>query len=156
MKAFPLIKDLVADVSQNYETAKQIPAFTPDENDPGPWTIYPEDVERLHEFHKCIECFLCQDVCHVIREHKAPFAGPRFMVKLASLQMHPKDTLDRTKWMREQAHIGRCKYHQVLHRGLSRGYPYHRQCDHSSKGAGGGHELRPGNVVGLRRSQAGK
>ena len=108
MKAFPLIKDLVADVSQNYETAKQIPAFTPDENDPGPWTMYPEDVERLHEFHKCIECFLCQDVCHIIREHKAPFAGPRFLVKLASLQMHPKDTLDRTKWMREQAHIGRC------------------------------------------------
>jgi succinate dehydrogenase / fumarate reductase iron-sulfur subunit len=27
------------------------------------------DIDRVQEFRKCIECFLCQDVCHVLREH---------------------------------------------------------------------------------------
>ena len=148
MKAFPLIKDLVTDVSQIYETAKQIPAFTPDESEAGPWTIYPEDVERLHEFHKCIECFLCQDVCHIIREHKAPFAGPRFLVKLALVTDASKGHSRPHQVDARGGSYRSLQHHEVLHRSLSRRDPYHRQCDHSSKGAGGRHELRPGNVAG--------
>src|SRR5205823_105500 len=100
MKAFPLIKDLVTDVSWNYDVNKAIPPFTPSDNDlrsSEPWRMQQKDVERAIEFRKCIECFLCQDVCHVLRNHdaKGVFYGPRFFVRIASLEMHPKDTLDR-------------------------------------------------------------
>ena len=43
--------------------------------------MYQEDVDKGREFRKCIECFLCQDICHVVREHKADYIGPRFIVK---------------------------------------------------------------------------
>lgn len=108
IKTFPLIKDLVTDVSWNYETNKKIPPFTP--NDEGEWIIFQEDIERVQEFRKCIECFLCQDVCHVLRDHdrKDTFMGPRFLVRTAGLEMHPKDTLNRTKYLKEQGGIGYC------------------------------------------------
>ena len=113
MKAFPLIKDLVTDVSWNYEVNKQIPPFTPSEKDAAssePWRMQQKDVERSMEFRKCIECFLCQDVCHVLRNHDATgvFYGPRFMIRIAGLEMHPKDTLDRRPLLREKAGVGYC------------------------------------------------
>jgi succinate dehydrogenase / fumarate reductase iron-sulfur subunit len=113
MKAFPVIKDLVTDVSWNYEVNKQIPPFTPSEKDMSssePWRMQQKDVERSMEFRKCIECFLCQDVCHVLRAHdlKSAFYGPRFMVRIASLEMHPKDVLDRRPLLKEKAGIGYC------------------------------------------------
>src|SRR5438067_1490192 len=93
IRTFPLVKDLVTDVSWNYEVNKRITPFTPapDAN----WIFYQEDIDRVQEFRKCIECFLCQDVCHVLRDHdrKDAFAGPRFLVRLASLEMHPMDTV---------------------------------------------------------------
>ena len=51
------------------------------------------DVERVQEFRKCIECFLCQDVCHVLRDHQMfdQFVGPRHLVYAAALEMHPLD-----------------------------------------------------------------
>ena len=113
MRAFPLIKDLVTDVSWNYEVNKQIPPFTTSEKDRAtsePWRMQQKDVERVMEFRKCIECFLCQDVCHVLRNHdaKSAFYGPRFMVRIASLEMHPKDVLDRTPLLKGQAGLGYC------------------------------------------------
>jgi succinate dehydrogenase / fumarate reductase, iron-sulfur subunit len=110
MKVFPVIKDLVSDVSWNYRVNAHIPPFTPSRDDPGPWKLYPEDVERLFEFRKCIECFLCQDVCHVLREHDGldRYMGPRFMVRVAALEMHPKDTLSRTDLLRGRGGIGFC------------------------------------------------
>src|SRR6267378_5495792 len=99
LKTFPVVKDLVTDVSFNYEKAKTIPAFKPKPKEAdGTRRMYQEDIERVQEFHKCIECFLCQDVCHVIRDHdenKKAFAGPRYFVRLAALEMHPLDTNDR-------------------------------------------------------------
>lgn len=108
MRTFPLIKDLVTDVSWNYEVNKKIPPFTPKKN--AEWRWNQEDVERVQEFRKCIECFLCQDVCHVLREHgrKDAFFGPRFFVRLASLDMHPMDDLDRVPLTRAAAGIGFC------------------------------------------------
>ena len=110
MRAFPLIKDLVTDVSHNYEVNKRIPPFTSDGRDEGPWRIAEGDIERLYEFRKCIECFLCQDVCHVIRNHdlEERFYGPRFFVRVAGLEMHPKDVLDRTEGTRTDGGIGYC------------------------------------------------
>lgn len=106
LKAFPLIRDLVADVSQNYKVAKEIPPFTTSEK--APFAMYEKDVERLYEFHRCIECFLCQNVCHVIRDHRAPFFGPRQLIKIAALEMHPKDTPNRSEFLKDKALIGYC------------------------------------------------
>lgn len=110
MKAFPLIKDLVTDVQWNYEVNKQIPAFTPPTDLPSPWVVKQENVERLYEFRKCIECFLCQDVCHVLRDKQdmSRYYGPRFMVREAYLDMHPLDTLDRTAGIKQESGVGLC------------------------------------------------
>ncbi|MDA1060714.1 MAG: succinate dehydrogenase/fumarate reductase iron-sulfur subunit [bacterium] len=108
MKAFPLIKDLVTDVSWNYEQNKKITPFTPSKDTV--WKMQQRDVERAQEFRKCIECFLCQDVCHVLRTHKKhdQFFGPRFFVRTASLDMHPLDTVNRTELLKEKGGIGLC------------------------------------------------
>jgi len=115
MKTFPLIKDLVTDVSWNYKINKMIPPFKPRPPDApdGTWRMSQEEVDRIQEFRKCIECFLCQDVCHVLRDHdkKQPpevFGGPRFMIRVASLDMHPLDTVDRLKLLKDDLNIGLC------------------------------------------------
>src|SRR5258708_10703890 len=108
MKTFPIIKDLVTGVSWNYQVNKKIPPFTPKPN--VEWKMYQEDVDRVQEFRKCIECFLCQDVCHVLRDHdkKESFSGPRFFVRAAALEMHPLDSGSRTKLLKEELGIGLC------------------------------------------------
>ncbi|HSF04430.1 MAG TPA: succinate dehydrogenase/fumarate reductase iron-sulfur subunit [Methylomirabilota bacterium] len=112
IRTFPIIRDLVTDVSYNYEKARQVPPLRLRPPDPdGKYRMMQEDIDRIQEFHKCIECFLCQDVCHVIRDHdelKRQFAGPRFFIKIAGLDMHPLDTRDRTEFVRAQAGIGLC------------------------------------------------
>ncbi len=111
IRGFPLIRDLVTDVSYNYEKAKQVPPLRLKPPDPdGKYRMMQEDIDRIQEFHKCIECFLCQDVCHVIRDHnlKMRFSGPRFFIKIAGLEMHPLDSRDRTEFVRDQAGIGLC------------------------------------------------
>jgi succinate dehydrogenase / fumarate reductase, iron-sulfur subunit len=116
LKAFPIVRDLVTDVSYNYEVAKRIPPFNPrartaDEVEAGGYRMQQIDVERSQEFRKCIECFLCQDVCHVIRDHeenKTSFAGPRFFARSAELEMHPLDETDRRAILREEHGLGKC------------------------------------------------
>src|SRR3954468_5043743 len=91
MKTFPLIKDLATDVSWNYRTKRRKKKFKPRPADAkdGTWRMDQADVDRVQEFRKCIECFLCQDVCHVLREHQLhdQFIGPRLMVHVAALEM---------------------------------------------------------------------
>lgn len=112
MKAFPVIKDLVTDVSVNYRTKQSIKKFKPRPPDAedGTWRMQQEDIDRVQEFRKCIECFLCQDVCHVLREHNMhnEFAGPRHMVYNAALEMHPLDIEDRRSDLKEANGIGLC------------------------------------------------
>ena len=111
IRTFPLIKDLVTDVSWNYEQNKRILPFQPRPRDPdGNHRMMQEDVDRVQEFRKCIECYLCQDVCHVLRNHdrKDAFVGPRFMIRLASLEMHPLDTADRIPQIRDDFGSGLC------------------------------------------------
>lgn len=112
MKAFPVIRDLVTDVSRNYRIKKKIKKFKPRKPDApdGTWRMYQSDIDRVQEFRKCIECFLCQDVCHVIREHHLheEFAGPRHLVYTAALEMHPLDVEDRRKDLKDEEGIGLC------------------------------------------------
>ncbi len=112
MRAFPPVRDLVTVVSWNFTVKKRIAKFkprTPDAAD-GTWRMSQTDVDRVQEFRKCIECFLCQDVCHVLRDHHKhdEFIGPRFLTYVAALEMHPLDTVDRTAELKEAHGIGYC------------------------------------------------
>jgi succinate dehydrogenase / fumarate reductase iron-sulfur subunit len=112
MRAFPHIKDLVTDVSWNFRVKHQIKPFKPRKPDApdGTWRMQQEDADRVQEFRKCIECFLCQDVCHVLRDHHLHerFIGPRFLVYAAALEMHPLDVEDRVDELRQAHGIGYC------------------------------------------------
>jgi succinate dehydrogenase / fumarate reductase, iron-sulfur subunit len=112
LRAFPVIRDLVTDVSFNYVKARQVPAFTPPAGlAPGEYRMAQADVERSQEFRKCIECFLCQNTCHVIRDHdenKPAFAGPRFFIRIAELEMHPLDEGDRRAQAQQEFGLGMC------------------------------------------------
>jgi len=112
MKTFPLIKDLVTDVSWNYKVKlgiKKLKTRKPDAPD-GTWRMAQADIDRPQEFRKCIECFLCQDVCHVLRDHQLfdEFIGPRFLIYAAQLEMNPIDTEDRVPDLRKKHGIGYC------------------------------------------------
>jgi succinate dehydrogenase / fumarate reductase iron-sulfur subunit len=112
MRTFPPIRDLVTDVSWNFGAKQKIKKFkprTPDAPD-GTWRVAQEDVDRVQEFRKCIECFLCQDVCHVLREHHLhdEFIGPRLLVYAAALEMHPLDAEDRLGDLKDAQGIGYC------------------------------------------------
>ncbi|NIM00739.1 MAG: succinate dehydrogenase/fumarate reductase iron-sulfur subunit, partial [Acidobacteria bacterium] len=112
VRAFPVVRDLVTDVSWNYEVKKKIKPFKPRKPDfeDGSWKIDQRDVDRVQEFRKCIECFLCQDVCHVLRDHHKhdEFIGPRFFVYTAALEMHPLDTENRLAELRGRDGMGYC------------------------------------------------
>ncbi|WP_097229924.1 succinate dehydrogenase/fumarate reductase iron-sulfur subunit [Streptomyces zhaozhouensis] len=117
MRTFPVIRDLVTDVGFNYAKAREIPAFVPPRGlGPGEYRMSQEDVARSQEFRKCIECFLCQDVCHVVRDHeenKESFAGPRFLMRAAELDTHPLDAagergLDRARDAQKEHGLGFC------------------------------------------------
>jgi succinate dehydrogenase / fumarate reductase iron-sulfur subunit len=118
LRTFPVIRDLVTDVSFNYEKAREIPSFTPPPGlRPGEYRMQQIDVQRPQEFRKCIECFLCQNTCHVVRDHeenKAAFAGPRYLMRIAELEMHPLDShsevtgADRRVQAQEEHGLGYC------------------------------------------------
>ncbi|MGH3726821.1 MAG: succinate dehydrogenase/fumarate reductase iron-sulfur subunit [Mycobacterium sp.] len=112
LRAFPVIRDLVTDVSFNYQKAREIQSFTPPKDlKPGDYRMQQEDVERSQEFRKCIECFLCQNTCHVVRDHeenKKAFAGPRYLMRVAELEMHPLDVADRREVAQEELGLGYC------------------------------------------------
>ncbi len=111
MKTFPVIRDLVCDVSWNYQQNKRIKPFKPRPREAdGTHRMYQEDIDRVQEFRKCIECFLCQDVCHVLRdrEGKEKFVGPRFMIRVAGLEMNPLDVEDRIPETRSDYGSGYC------------------------------------------------
>jgi succinate dehydrogenase / fumarate reductase iron-sulfur subunit len=112
MRAFPHVKDLVTDVSWNFKVKERIAQFTPRPADApdGTWRMQQRDADRVQEFRKCIECFLCQDVCHVLRDHHKhdEFIGPRFFTYTAALEMHPLDEADRVPALRNEFGIGYC------------------------------------------------
>ena len=131
----------MTDVSWNFRGQEAIKPFKPRPPDApdGTWRMAQEDVDRVQEFRKCIECFLCQDVCHVLRDHHKhdEFIGPRFLVYAAALEMHPLDTEDRAAGAEGRARHRLLQHHQVLHQGLPRAHHDHRQRHHPAQGARG-------------------
>ena len=112
MKSFPIVRDLATDVSWNFRVKKKIKPFKPRPPDApdGTWRMAQRDIDRVQEFRKCVECFLCQDVCHVLREHdkQEEFIGPRFFVYTAALEMHPLDTENRLAELKQAHGLGYC------------------------------------------------
>src|SRR5207237_2041906 len=102
------MKDMVNAYACNCRISKRIPPSQPRPD--AEWKIDQRDVDRVQEFRKCIECFLCQNVCHVLREHdkKEEFAGPRFFVRVAGLEMHPLDGVSRAGLLKNELGIGFC------------------------------------------------
>ena len=151
MRAFPVIRDLVTDVSFNYEKAKQLPSFAPTPRDAdGKRRMMQVDVERGQEFRKCIECFLCQNTCHVVRDHednKPAFAGPRFFLRYAELDMHPLDTNDRRKLAQDAAGLGMCNITKCCTEVCPEGHQDHRQRDHPDEGTRRRPQVRPGGLA---------
>jgi succinate dehydrogenase / fumarate reductase iron-sulfur subunit len=113
LRTFPVIRDLVTDVSFNYQKSLETPAFAPPAGvAPGQYRMKQVDVERSQEFRKCIECFLCQNTCHVVRDHeenKTAFSGPRVFIRSAELDMHPLDArTDRKENAHAHQGLGYC------------------------------------------------
>jgi succinate dehydrogenase / fumarate reductase, iron-sulfur subunit len=112
LRTFPVIRDLVTDVGFNYTKAREVPSFAPPpELKPGEYRMQQVDVERSQEFRKCIECYLCQNTCHVVRDHeenKTAFSGPRYLMRVAELEMHPLDVADRRDTAQEDHGLGYC------------------------------------------------
>jgi succinate dehydrogenase / fumarate reductase iron-sulfur subunit len=112
LRTFPVIRDLVTDVSFNYMKAREVQSFTPPPDlKPGVYRMQQVDVERSQEFRKCIECFLCQNTCHVVRDHeenKESFSGPRYLMRIAELEMHPLDQADRRDVAQDEHGLGLC------------------------------------------------
>ena len=160
MRAFPPIRDLVTDVSWNFRVKQRIKPFKPRAPDApdGTWRMAQADVDRVQEFRKCIECFLCQDVCHVLRDHQLhdEFIGPRFLVHAAALEMHPLDVEDRVADLRRAHGIGYCNITKCCTEGVPGAHHHHRQRDHSAQGAGGGRVLRPGGSAAQGCSAGGR
>ena len=151
MKAFPIIRDLVTDVSWNYKVKKAIKPFKPRKPDApdGTWRMGQREVDRVQEFRKCIECFLCQDVCHILRDHHLHdgFIGPRFLLYNAALEMHPLDTEDRLGGSQGSRRRGLLQHHALLHEGVPRAHHDHGERDHPAQGAGRRQVLRSGDEV---------
>ncbi|HEY3246077.1 MAG TPA: succinate dehydrogenase/fumarate reductase iron-sulfur subunit [Phycisphaerae bacterium] len=112
LRAFPRVRDLVTDVSWNYRAKKTIKPFKPRPPDApdGTWRYAQQDADRVQEFRKCVECFLCQDVCHVLRDHRLfdEFIGPRLLIHTAALEMHPLDVESRVADLKQKHGIGYC------------------------------------------------
>jgi len=110
--AFPEAVEMPHFEKASFRVKKKIKPFKPRPPDApdGTWRMQQEDIDRVQEFRKCIECFLCQDVCHVLRDHQMHdrFIGPRFLIYAAALEMHPLDTEDRVGELREAHGIGYC------------------------------------------------
>ena len=124
---------------------------------PGEYRMQQVDVERSQEFRKCIECYLCQNTCHVVRDHeenKANFAGPRYLMRIAELDMHPLDVADRQGGGAGGARPGLLQHHQVLHRGLPGAHQDHRQRADPAQGARGRPQVRPAGLAGQQDLQA--
>ena len=153
MRTFPVIRDLVTDVSFNYAKAREIPSFTPPpRSKPGEFRMQQVDVNRSQEFRKCIECFLCQNTCHVIRDHpenERAFAGPRFLMRVAELEMHPADTADRRRSPRTTSGSATATSPSAAPR-LPGTHQDHRQRADPDEGTRGRPQVRP---AGLARRQ---
>ena len=145
MKSFPVVKDLACDVSWNFAVNKKIPPFKM-RKPTGEPQFSQEEADRVQEFRKCIECFLCQNVCHVLREHEKQdvFGGPRFFVRVAGLEMHPLDDGDRLPLVKDELGLGYCNITKCCTEVCPEHIQDHGQRDHPAQGAGGGSVLRSG------------
>ena len=110
IRRHPHIRNLVPDVSWNYEINQQNRPLKPKPRKAdGTYRMQQKYIEHIQEFHKCIECLLCQNACLVMRDQQVKkFAGPSFLIRIASLTMYPLDTLNRQKELKDVFGIGNC------------------------------------------------
>ena len=137
MKSFPVIKDLVTDVSWNYEVNKQIPPFTPRAAPIGIGSRKTSTGCRNSASASSASSARTPATSCGTTTRRTPSPAPVF-----SRASPPRNASHRRPGphdpAQERARHRPLQHHQMLHRSLPRSHPHHRQRHHSPQGAGGG------------------
>ncbi len=95
LEKMPVIKDLVVDMAQTTYRIRRIrPYVARDKPVEHPEIIHAEEIEKLREIRKCIECSACLSNCPIVHE-TWDYPGPMIIRQLARLELDPRDVEDR-------------------------------------------------------------
>ncbi len=95
LEKMPIIKDLVVDMAQVTFRIRRIRPYVARDKPPQrPEIIHSEEIEKLREIRKCIECSACLSNCPIVRETWA-YPGPMIIRQIARLELDPRDVEDR-------------------------------------------------------------
>jgi fumarate reductase (CoM/CoB) subunit B len=95
LEKMPVIKDLVTDISQvTYRLRRIRPYVAREKPVHHPEIIHSEDLEKVREIRKCIECSACISNCPIVHE-TWDYPGPMIIRQLARLELDPRDVEDR-------------------------------------------------------------
>ena len=95
LEKMPVIKDLVTDMAQVTHRIRRIrPYVARDKKAQRPEIIHAEEIEKLREIRKCIECSACLSNCPIVHE-TWDYPGPMIIRQLARLELDPRDVEDR-------------------------------------------------------------
>jgi succinate dehydrogenase / fumarate reductase iron-sulfur subunit len=148
LRAFPVIKDLVSDVSWNYEVARSTIPF----QSRRAGAVHHVrggrgEALRAEEVHRVL--YVPGRLPRAAHAPQAPeFAGPRSFVRNQWLEMHPKDIESRVEWLKEgRGGIGYCNITKCCSEVCPGRHPHHRQLHHPAQGACRRRVLRPGQMA---------
>ena len=154
MRTFPIIRDLVTDVSFNYTMARQVPPLKPRAPEA-------DGTYRMHADRHRARAGIPQvhRMLHVpgrVPRHPGP-RGEQGLLRRAA-HVHPlhgarvaSSGHRRPARAPASAHGARhVQHHQVLHRGVSRAHQDHRQRHHPLEGTGRRRLVRPRGVAGAQ------
>ncbi|MFW9918630.1 MAG: fumarate reductase (CoM/CoB) subunit TfrB [Candidatus Thorarchaeota archaeon] len=95
LEKMPVIKDLVCDMAQTTYRIRRIrPYVARDKPAQRPEIIHSEEIEKLREIRKCIECSACLSNCPIVHE-TWEYPGPMIIRQIARLELDPRDVEDR-------------------------------------------------------------
>lgn len=95
LEKMPIIKDLVTDLSQvSYRIRRIRPYVSRNKPAQRPEIMYSEDLEKVREIRKCIECSACISNCPIVHE-TWDYPGPMIIRQIARLELDPRDMEDR-------------------------------------------------------------
>lgn len=91
MSKFPVVRDLIVDRSEMFETLKRIRAWVPIDgtHDLGPGPRLRDDIRELrYEFARCMTCGCCLEACPNVNTH-SNFIGPAAIAQVKLFNLHP-------------------------------------------------------------------
>ncbi|HET7657596.1 MAG TPA: succinate dehydrogenase iron-sulfur subunit [Bacillales bacterium] len=97
MKTFPVVRDLIVDRSQMFDSLKKLKAWIPIDGtyDLGPGPRMPEQKRQwAYELSKCMSCGLCLEACPNVND-KTEFMGPFAFAQVELKNMHPTGAMNK-------------------------------------------------------------